>query len=88
VNWGGLDHFYVVLTNAAGKDSWPIAGATFILMHKDPSDAAASATALKFFKWAYDKGDDMAKGLDYVPLPDTAVKAIEASWKDIKGSGM
>jgi phosphate transport system substrate-binding protein len=88
VNWGGLDHFYVVLTNAAGKDSWPIAGATFILMHKDPSDPAASATALKFFKWAYDKGDDMAKSLDYVPLPDSATKAIEASWKDIKGSGM
>jgi len=88
VNWTGLDHFYVVLTNAAGKDSWPIAGATFILMHKDPSDPAASATALKFFKWAYDKGDDMAKSLDYVPLPDSATKAIEASWKDIKGSGM
>ncbi len=88
VNWTGLDHFYVVLTNAAGKESWPVAGATFILMQKEPSDPAASATALQFFKWSYEKGDDMAKSLDYVPLPDSAVKAIEASWKQVKGSGM
>jgi len=87
-NWAGLDHFYVILTDASGKDSWPIAGATFILMYKNPSDAAASASALKFFKWAYQNGDDMAKSLDYVPLPDSAVGAIEASWKHIQGSGM
>lgn len=88
VNWAGLDHFYVVVTDASGKDSWPIAGATFILMYKNPADPAASATALKFFKWAYANGDDMAKGLDYVPLPDAAVQTIEASWKQIQGSGM
>jgi phosphate transport system substrate-binding protein len=88
VNWAGLDHFYVVVTDASGKDSWPIAGATFILMYKNPSDPAASATALKFFKWAYEKGDDAARSLDYVPLPDSAVKAIEASWKQVQGSGM
>ncbi len=88
VNWGGLDHFYFVLTNAAGKQSWPIAGGTFILMYKEPTDPAASATALKFFKYAYEKGGEAAKGLDYVPLPPAAVKAIETSWKQVKGSGM
>jgi len=87
-NWGGLDHFYVILTDAAGKDSWPIAGATFILVYKQPSDPAATAAALKFFKWSFEKGDDMAKSLDYVPLPDSAVQAIEASWKQVQGSGM
>jgi len=87
-NWAGLDHFYVILTDASGKDSWPIAGATFILMYKQPSDQAASATALKFFKWAYANGDDMARNLDYVPMPDSAVAAIQASWKNIQGSGM
>jgi phosphate transport system substrate-binding protein len=87
-NWAGLDHFYVILTDASGKDSWPIAGATFILMYKNPSDPAASAAALKFFKWAYANGDDMARSLDYVPLPDTAVSAIENSWKQVQGSGM
>jgi len=87
-NWAGLDHFYVVLTDASGKDSWPITGATFILMYKNPSDAGASASALKFFKWAYANGDDMAKALDYVPMPDGAVNAIQNSWKGIQGSGM
>jgi phosphate transport system substrate-binding protein len=77
-----------VLTDAAGKDSWPITGATFILMYKNPSDPAASASALKFFKWAYANGDDMAKALDYVPLPDNAVNSIQNSWKGIQGSGM
>ncbi len=88
VNWAGLDHFYVVVTDASGKESWPIAGATFILMYKNPIDPAASQAALKFFKWDYEHGADMAKGLDYVPLPATAYQAIEASWKQITGSGM
>jgi phosphate transport system substrate-binding protein len=89
VNWGSLDHFYVVVTDASGKDSWPIAGATFILMYKKPVDAAASRTALKFFKWALEKGGDMAKSLDYVPLPPAAVQAIEKSWhENIEESGM
>jgi phosphate transport system substrate-binding protein len=87
-NWAALDHFYVILTDAPGKDSWPIAGATFILVYKQPSDPAATASALKFFKWAYEKGDDMARSLDYVPLPDSAVNAIQASWKQVQGSGM
>jgi len=87
-NWAGLDHFFVILTDAAGKDSWPIAGATFILVYKQPVDPAATSAALKFFKWSYEKGDDMARSLDYVPLPDSAVSAIEASWKQVQGSGM
>ncbi len=57
-------------------------------MYKNPSDPAASAEALKFFKWAYANGDNAALGLDYVPLPKNAVEAIEASWKQISGSGM
>lgn len=88
VNWAGLDHFYVVVTDAPGRESWPIAGATFILMYKNPSDPAASATVLKFFKWAYANGDNAARSLDYVPLPDIAVRAIEASWRQIQRSGM
>lgn len=88
VNWSGLDHFYVVVTDADGKDSWPIAGATFILMYKEPLDPGASAAALKFFKWDYEHGADMAKGLQYVPLPTPAYQAIEASWKQVQGSGM
>ena len=66
-----------ILTNEPGAESWPIAGATFILMHKQPQDAAAAREALKFFDWAYAKGDKMAEDLDYVPMPDKVVGAIK-----------
>jgi phosphate transport system substrate-binding protein len=70
----------VILTNAAGGASWPIAGATFILMHMQPNDAAAAVAALKFFAWAYAKGAEMAEELDYVPMPAGAVAAVERLW--------
>jgi phosphate transport system substrate-binding protein len=79
-NWEGTPGFGVVLTDETGAGSWPIAGATFILMHKKPQDAATSAEALKFFNWAYGKGDKMAEELDYVPMPDKVVGAIKKVW--------
>ena len=56
------------------------AGATFILIHKQPQDPAAAREALKFFDWAYAKGDKMAEDLDYVPMPDKVVGAIKRVW--------
>jgi phosphate transport system substrate-binding protein len=79
-NWEGTPGFGVVLTDEPGADSWPLAGATFILMHKQPQDVNASREALKFFDWAYAKGDKMAEDLDYVPMPDKTVAAIKRSW--------
>ena len=79
-DWAGTPGFGVVLTNETGAGSWPIAGATFILMHKQPQDKAAAAEALKFFDWAFAKGDKMAQDLDYVPMPDKVVDAIKKSW--------
>jgi phosphate transport system substrate-binding protein len=84
-NWAATPGFGVMLTNQPGANSWPMAGATFILMYKQPGDTAASNTALKFFKWAYASGDAMAVGLDYVPLPDNVVSLVEGSWKQING---
>ena len=55
-DWANSDHYFVILTNEPGADTWPIAGATFILMYKQPVDPAASADALKFFDWAYTNG--------------------------------
>ena len=72
--------FGVILTNEPGAELWPIAGATFILIHKQPQDPAAAGEALKFFAWAYAKGDKMAEDLDYVPMPDKVVGAIKKSW--------
>jgi phosphate transport system substrate-binding protein len=79
-DWEGTPGFGVVLTNEPGATSWPLAGATFILMHKQPQDPAAAREALKFFDWAYAKGDKMAEDLDYVPMPDKVVGAIKKSW--------
>jgi phosphate transport system substrate-binding protein len=76
--------FYQILTNQAGKDAWPISGATFILMQKGQEKPANAAAALKFFTWAYANGDQMADALDYVPMPDAVIPAIEKSWADIK----
>src|SRR5437588_3881830 len=88
-DWEKADSFHVILTDQPGADSWPIAGATFILIHKQPQDPAAAVEALKFFSWAYDKGDKMAQDLDYVPMPDSVVAAIEKVWateiKDTSG---
>ncbi len=86
-DWEKADSFYVILTNQAGAASWPIAGATFILMYKQPVDPAAAAEALKFFTWAYANGDKMAEALDYVPMPKTVVAQIEKMWaSEIKDS--
>ena len=84
-DWEKSQNFYVILTDQAGADSWPIAGATFILIHKQPQDPAAAAEALKFFAWAYAKGSKMAEELDYVPMPTAVVGTIESTWaKEIK----
>ncbi|MCC7047888.1 MAG: phosphate ABC transporter substrate-binding protein PstS [Alphaproteobacteria bacterium] len=85
-DWSGTPGFNVLLTDEKGAESWPIAGATFILMHKQPQDPAAATEALKFFDWAYRKGDKMAEELDYVPMPDGVVKLIGKTWTEqIKG---
>ena len=77
--------FYLILANQPGDKSWPMTAATFILMHKNPANPAASKDALEFFRWAYEKGDKMAEELDYIPMPDNVVKMVEAMWaKDIK----
>lgn len=74
------DDFYEVITDAPGKDSWPITASTFALMHKEPKNPAASKEALSFFKWALENGQKEASSLDYVPLPETLVKQIEDYW--------
>jgi phosphate transport system substrate-binding protein len=88
-DWLGTQGFSVILTEQPGDPSWPIAGATFILIPKKPPDPAAAGEALKFFSWAYAHGAEMAEALDYVPLPESVVKAVEKMWasniKDASG---
>jgi phosphate transport system substrate-binding protein len=84
-DWKAVPGFAISLTNQPGEGAWPITAATFILVHKDPVDPAKAADVLKFFDWAYAKGDKLAADLDYVPLPDNVVELIHQEWKDVKG---
>ena len=78
--WGSSKDFYLVMTNAPGADSWPITATNFILMYKQPKNAAGAKGAKEFFRWVYANGDAQATALGYVPLPDVLVKQIEAYW--------
>jgi phosphate transport system substrate-binding protein len=90
--WDKAPGFYEILTDEAGKASWPISGATFILMHKVQDKPETGKEVLKFFEWAYEKGGKLATDLDYVPLPDSVVKLIRAAWtaqiKDATGKAV
>jgi phosphate transport system substrate-binding protein len=79
-DWAASDSYYVLLTDQPGAASWPITGASFILVYRDPPDPVAVGAALKFFAWAYRDGGKMAADLDYVPLPAALVAQVEKTW--------
>lgn len=84
-DWTSAPGYYLILTDQPGDKSWPIVATTFVLMHKEAADKAASQEALKFFKFAFDKGAKSAEELDYIPMPSNVVKLIEKTWSaDIK----
>lgn len=80
-DWLHTPGFGVIVTNQPGKSSWPITGASFVLLHKKQTDAATGKAVLKFFDWSFKNGAGMAKELDYVAIPQSVVKVIEADWK-------
>jgi phosphate transport system substrate-binding protein len=80
-DWARAEGYYLILTNQPGAASWPLTGASFILMHADSKDANAAA-ALKFFDWALKSGQPLAESLDYVPLPANVVKLVEKTWQE------
>ena len=85
-DWKNAAGYYLILTDQAGDKSWPITGASFILIYSTPPDPVATAAALKFFDWAYKNGGKMAAELDYVPLPAGLIEQVRATWKSqIKG---
>jgi phosphate transport system substrate-binding protein len=79
-DWSHADSYYLILTDQDGAKSWPITGASFILLYKQPADAAPVMEALKFFAWAYKDGGSMAADLDYVPLPASLVAQVQTTW--------
>ena len=91
-DWKSQPGFGVILANEPGDKSWPMTAATWILVYKQPTDAAATGEALKFFAWAYKNGAKMAEELDYVPMPAKTVSDIQKYWaseiKDASGKSL
>ena len=79
-DWAAAEDFNLVITNAPGEASWPIAATNFILVPLTPRDPAKAAATLKYFEWAYANGDASAESLGYVPLPDPLVERVKAYW--------
>ena len=85
-NWTSAPGFGISLTNQSGAQAWPITGATFILVYKNPDRPEQTAEVLKFFDWVYRNGDKLASDLDYVPLPDAVADQVRQVWsQEIKG---
>jgi phosphate transport system substrate-binding protein len=76
--------FYQVLTEQAGKNAWPITGATFIMMHKTQDKPQQATSTLKFFDWAYANGDKAAQELEYVPLPESVKALVRKQWAEVR----
>jgi phosphate transport system substrate-binding protein len=85
-DWSKTPGFYLLLTGQPGQTSWPITGATFILLHKQQQKPETARQVIGFFDWAYRSGGQLAEGLDYVPMPATVVKLVEDAWRqEVKG---
>jgi phosphate transport system substrate-binding protein len=85
-DWAHAPGYYLILTDQPGATSWPITGASFILVYRAPPDVKVTSDALAFFDWAYKNGGQMASELDYVPLPASLIKQVRTTWKaDVKG---
>ena len=80
-DWKHAAGFYMVLVDQPGAESWPITGASFILMHKEQQDAQLAKAMLEFFDWCYQQGTDIAEELHYVPIPENVVGQVETLWQ-------
>ncbi|WP_373699987.1 phosphate ABC transporter substrate-binding protein PstS [Neisseria dentiae] len=83
VDWKSIPGFSLVLTNQPAEKAWPLAAATFILVHKKADNPAQAKAVLDFFDWSYKNGNEAAAKLDYVPLPDNVKELVRAEWKTI-----
>ena len=85
-DWSHAHGYYMVLTDQPGAESWPITGASFILIYKNQENAKTGAAVLDFFDWAYHNGQQLAEKLDYVPMPANVVSLVEKTWaSSVKG---
>ncbi len=79
-DWANARGYYVVLTDQPGPSAWPIAGASFVLMHKQQKSGDTGRAVLRFFDWGYRKGTVAAEALGYVPMPANVIEMVEKTW--------
>lgn len=80
-DWENAPGFRLLLNNQPGLESWPMTAATFILMHKDQTDAVKAQKIIEFFRWSYRNGGDLATELDYIPMPESVISLVKKTWK-------
>ena len=81
-DWAGAEEFYLVLVDQPGPTTWPITGASFIMVQREQADAARAQAMLQFFDWAFREGAGTAEGLDYVPIPASVYELIQSKWSE------
>ena len=81
-DWKNAPGYYLVLVDQPGDESWPITGASFILIHKQQPEASHAQSMLKFFDWCYQNGAAAAEELQYVPIPSSVSSLVKATWKE------
>lgn len=87
-DWLNAAGYYLVLTNQPGEESWPITGASFILLHREQADGAKAEQMLRFFAWCFRNGEEQARSLYYISMPEKVVGLIENTWAgDIRTGG-
>ncbi len=87
-DWENAPGLFMVLTDQPGEKSWPITGASYILMHKAQQDSNKAQAVLKFFDWCYKNGSDAAVQLNYVPIPSKVSAMVRTLWgKTISSNG-
>jgi phosphate transport system substrate-binding protein len=86
-DWASAEDFYLVLVDQPGADTWPITGASFIMIQREQQDAERAQTMLGFFDWAFREGAETAERLDYVPIPQNVYDLVQAEWEDVTVSG-
>ncbi len=82
-DWKHAKGYYMVLTNQPGAKSWPITGASFILLYKTQAHPAQAREVLKFYNWSYNNGARAAEKLDYVPMPKKVANMVRATWSKV-----
>jgi len=85
-NWANAPNMAASMINTAGQANWPIVSATYILLPRNPSDAARSLKVMQFFDWAFRNGQPAADQLHYIMLPEAVRNQVRQRWCQVRSN--